>query len=862
MSVRRGLFLLLVCLPSLAAPLCGETMVADRLAGAQALRAAIHDLAATFGPRYTGAAEFLAALGDLQRRADDATPDQLDAIRAEFAALHRRALLANPLVSEHPILYVQRAQYRPDHHATETMFQNDECNTNSFVGSAAIKSIHLGTGDVRTVLTVPHGIARDIELDFDGGTMVFAMRQDVQDDYHIYTIRVDGSELRQLTHGREVSDIDPMFLPDGDIVMTSSREPKYCHCNRHIMCNLFRMGPAGEHLVQIGHNILFEGHPSLMPDGRILYDRWEYVDRHFGPSFGLWTVNPDGTSHSLFYGNNAWAPGAIMDARVIPGTEKVIATFGSCHDRPWGAIAIVNRGRGLDGSEPVERIWPAESRRFLEGQRNAEWNPGGIDLFSQLPLKAEDPYPLSDKYFLCARMTGNGEQMGIVLLDTFGNELLLHTDGPGCFDPTPLRPRPRPPQLPSTADLAQDRGFFYVMDVYRGTGMESVERGSIKYLRVVEAPQKLFWSPGYGGIDATQAPMMNWNCTVSKRILGDVPVEADGSAYFAVPADKFIFFQALDGNKMMVQSMRSGTTIMPGETQGCIGCHDHRDSVVPNRDGALALRRAPSRLEPWYGPARDFNYLTEVQPVFDRHCVRCHDFGQAAGNVLNLAGDIGLLFNTSYVELRSKSALRWFPDPPDARKLLVKAVDDGPPAVLPPFAWGSHRSRLVDVVRSGHENVQLDQESLDRIVTWIDMNAPYYGSYATDYPENAFGRSPLDNSQIGRLREITGVMLGDNATELQASQLSFTRPELSPALAALTDTNRPEYREALSIIRAGQETLARYSRPDLPHSTLPQTDRKRWEKYESLRAAEQQAREAILEEETGRLPVFTESWDK
>ena len=116
------------------------------------------------------------------------------------------------------------------------------------------------------------------------------------------------------------------------------------------------------------------------------------------------------------------------------------------------------------------------------------------------------------------------------------------------------------------------------------------------------------------------------------------------------------------------------------------------------------------------------------------------------------------------------------------QKLLVKAVDDGPPAVLPPFAWGSHRSRLVDVVRSGHENVQLDQESLDRIVTWIDMNAPYYGSYATDYPENAFGRSPLDNRQIGRLREITGLMLGDNATELHASQISFTRPELSPAL--------------------------------------------------------------------------------
>ncbi len=443
-------------------------------------------------------------------------------------------------------------------------------------------------------------------------------------------------------------------------------------------------------------------------------------------------------------------------------------------------------------------------------------------------------------------MTGDGEQMGIFLLDVFGNELLLHIDGPGCFDPMPILARPRPPSIPPCTDLTQDDGYFYVADVYRGTGMELVERGSIKYLRVIEAPQKLFWSPAYGGIDATQAPVMNWNCTVSKRILGDVPVEEDGSAYFAIPADRFVFFQLLDRDKMMVQSMRSGTTIMPGEKQGCIGCHDNRDSVVPNREMAFALRRPPSRLEPWYGPTRDFNYFTEVQPVFDKYCVRCHDFGQPAGKVLNLAGDIGLLFNTSYVELRSKSAVRWFPDLPDTKKLLVKAVDDGPPEVLPPFAWGSHRSRLVDVIRSGHEDVKLDPESLDRIVTWIDMNAPYYGSYATDYPNNAFGRSPLDDRQIGRLREITGIRIGDNAAELQASQISFSRPELSPALAAWTDTNRSEYQEALSIIRAGQQTLAKFSRPDLPNSVLPQTDRSRMEKYEALRADELQARQAIL----------------
>ncbi len=401
MSWRYGLLFLLAFPIGFAPYVHGETHPADTLTGADALRAAIQDLATTFGPRYAAAPEFLAQLDDLERRAQGATPDQVAPIHADFAALQRRALCANPLVSDNPILYINRAQYRPDHHATETMFQNDECNTSSFAGSAAIKSIDLATGETRTILAVPHGIARDPELDFDGRKVIFSMRNDIQDDYHIYTINIDGTDLRQLTHGKEISDIDPVFLPNGDIIISSSREPKYCHCNRHIMCNLFRMDPEGRNLIQIGHNILFEGHSSLMPDGRILYDRWEYVDRHFGPSFGLWTVNPDGTSHTLYYGNNAWSPGAMMDARVIPGTDKIIATFGSCHDRPWGAIAIVDRGQGLDGSEPVERIWPADARRFLENQRNADWNPGGIDLFSQIQRKSEDPYPLSDKYFLC-----------------------------------------------------------------------------------------------------------------------------------------------------------------------------------------------------------------------------------------------------------------------------------------------------------------------------------------------------------------------------------------------------------------------------------------------------------------------------
>jgi hypothetical protein len=243
-----------------------------------------------------------------------------------------------------------------------------------------------------------------------------------------------------------------------------------------------------------------------------------------------------------------------------------------------------------------------------------------------------------------------------------------------------------------------------------------------------------------------------------------------------------------------------------------VGCHDRRLDAPPPPLNAtpMALRRGPSRPTPWQGLTEPFDYVAMVQPVFDRHCVSCHDQGKEGGQALNLAGDAGLVFNTSYLELRTKSALRWFADSPGSPKLLVKAVDDGPPEVLAPYAWGSHRSRLVDVMRGEHYDVKLSGAELDRIVTWIDLNAGYYGSYDTQYPHNPFGRSPLSGQQVKRLAEITGVKLGTTESELAGNQVWFDRPALSPCLRGVKRDD-PRYAEALAIIEAGAAELRRQS---------------------------------------------------
>ena len=250
----------------------------------------------------------------------------------------------------------------------------------------------------------------------------------------------------------------------------------------------------------------------------------------------------------------------------------------------------------------------------------------------------------------------------------------------------------------------------------------------------------------------------------------------------------------------------------------------------------LALRREPSRLEGWYGPPRLFSYRAEVQPVFDRHCVRCHDYQGKSGDTLNLAGDQTLTFNTSYNTL-------W-------RKKLIKAIGAGPVEVQPAYSWGSHASRLVEVLRKGHQEIALSTEEFDRIATWIDINAPYYPRYASAYPANLAGRSPLSPPQLKRLTELTGVPFDKLAgfAQNRGPQVSFARPELSPCLAKFEDKTDPAYQEALAIIQAGQATLDERPRADMTGFELLGVEAKREDKYVAREQVELASRRAIREQ--------------
>ena len=708
------------------------------------------------------------------------------------------------------IVYVEREQYAPDHHNTATMFQKGEINEDSFCPGGALGIFDVNTAEITTLIELKDGLVRDPELSFDGKKIIFSMRKNKDDFYHIYEINTDGSELKQLTFAEGVSDIDPLYLPDGGIVFSSTRQPKYCMCNRHIMCNLYRMEADGANITQIGVSTLFEGHSSLLNDGRILYDRWEYVDRNFGGAQGLWTVNPDGTKHSIYYGNNTQSPGGVIDARQIPGTDQVICIFGSCHDRPWGALAIIDRKKGVDGVEPVVQIWPEDSRKLVDN--------GDLDSFKWIEYFFEDPYPLNENFFLASRTIWAkpggwmhlDSKSGIYLIGRDGTQELIIEGNRSLFDPMIIEPRPKPHAIPSNRNYTDKKGSFYVQNVYHGTHMKGVEPGTAKYLRVIESPEKRTWTKNGWGGQGEQAPAVNWHSFENKRILGEVPVEEDGSANFEVPSGTFVYFQLLDKDKKMIQSMRSGTMVMPGEVNGCIGCHEDRLSV-PSAMGPkpLALKKAPVKMNGWMGKApRNFSFMEQVQPILDKSCVRCHDFDQKNRDKLVLAKDKNPFFNAAYVNLYVKKE--------------ITLIGGGPAQIQEPYSWGSHASKLTKVIEGNHHDVKLSPKDKEILYTWMDLNGVYYPVYESAFDSTLAGRSPLYNYEIQELIKLTEVNIWDlnhHGRKLTA-QISFDRPEVSPCLDKIRN-NKQKYARAVEIIRTGQKRLKATPRGDIEKDLVP-----------------------------------------
>jgi hypothetical protein len=559
-----------------------------------------------------------------------------------------------------------------------------DVNRTAYGAGGRLCRLDLPTGAVTVLLDDPAGAVRDPQVHYDGTKILFSYRRGGSPHFQLYEINADGTGLTQLTR-EPFDDIEPAYLPDGGIVFCSSR------CNRYVPCwyvqvaTLHRCDADGSNIRPLSSNIEQDNTPWTLPDGRVLYTRWEYVDRSREHFHHLWTMNPDGTGQMTLFGN--MHPGDVfLDAKPLPGGNEVIVVNSPNHGRKEheGRIALVRLERGADDPQ---------AQRILNA---------GVNF--------RDPYPWTEDTFLVA------QENRLLLMDRAGGVTELYRltgelarDGTWLHEPRPLRPRPREAVIPPRHDPSAADGQIVVFDVYRGRNMAGIPRGTIKKLLLLEnLPKPVNYT---GSMD----PISYGGSYTLNRVLGTVPVEADGSVNAHVPPLRSLQLVALDEQDLSVKRMLSFLTVMPGEVATCIGCHENRTAAPTAPASLLALQRPPSRIVPVPGAPEVFDYARDIQPIWDRHCLDCHDTDKYAGRAL-LTGDHGPMFTHSYFTLSARLQVA------DGRDLAR--------GNYAPYTIGSAASPLIDKLEGAHHDVQLAPQELRMVKLWIDAAATFPGTYA------------------------------------------------------------------------------------------------------------------------------------
>ncbi len=743
-----------------------------------------------------------------------------------------------------------QAMFAMTDHLTDAVFR--ECGRDYRLGSQLCRMTIHEDGSVSTevLLDCPEGVVRDPCVSYDGTSLAFSMRKtshDGDDDFHLYVMNLSDRSVRQITFGAGTADMEPEWLPGGGLVFTSTRCVISAPCWWSSVCNLYTCDAEGRYIRRLasdhGHTVF----PHVTSDGRIIYTRWEYSDRTAGYLHSLFVMNPDGTNQTEFYGNNSQFPAAILHARGVPNSTKVIAVAGAHHIDQRGKLIMIDRKEGTQAGVGVKLLAPEKDYPYRESM-----GTGGNIVHDTEGEQFQYPFPLDeDNFVVCYSPEGgpirglkgikNGKAgspaFGIYWMHRSGQrELLIYDPVISSGQPVATPRLHQPIQKASVVDEHQTNGRFYVQNVYYGAGLEGVERGSVKEMRVVALDYRVKGTVAlglhpWGGHQTSPCAINNGSYDV-KHVLGTVDVEEDGSCYFECPSRVPVYFQMLDDRGRMVQNMRSWTMVLPGESFACVGCHEHKSTTyIDHSPVTKALKKKPQKIKPFFAEGGDpvqemerfltdsekrameylgtnapqamdvpcgFSYTREIQPIWDQHCVQCHagDKNPEKRDVpLSLLGDYrpitnqeiygrakwrlthriygtstkghpGRAFSESYINLTDFGYNAKIPLAGAGGKARVRddkiylAHFGGKPenvpnpdalgycadeyagngiinwlhvssacAMLPPYAYGSTSSPLMDYLEPSHYGVQLSQEERKRVACWIDLNVPFAGSW-------------------------------------------------------------------------------------------------------------------------------------
>ncbi|TKG89847.1 formylglycine-generating enzyme family protein [Puteibacter caeruleilacunae] len=693
----------------------------------EALELAIKDLINTYRNEYSKGAAYLQKLAAIRADKDKILKGITEGNEDAFAQLEAleqfraEALLANPAIDFENLLMIKRkkvvtSQETIGHGADPFgMASNFQSLTmvNRDIWDNEIASFSLKDQSIKTVLK-PKGnkFIGLFDLHFDKEKMLFSMPGDNL-SYQVYEANSDGTGVRQVTPEEEyVDNYDACYLPNGDIVFSSTRcmHGVPCVAGKSDVANLCRMDRDGKNIRMLCFDQDDDWHPTILNNGKVMYTRWEYTDTPHFVTRILMNMNPDGTNQKEYYGSSSYWPNSIFYAKAIPNhPTKVVGIVSGHHGtRRAGELVIFDPVKGRFETEGVVQRIPGRGKKVEAKFKDR--------LVEGVWPKFLTPYPINDKYFLVAMQKNQYDNFGIYLVDVFDNIVPIVTDSEySFFEPVPFKKTAKPPVIPDKVDLSRKDATVYIMDIYEGRSMKNVPRGTVKALRLFEPNYAVRKSGGHINIGIDGA----WD---AKKILGTVPVYEDGSAHFKVPANTPIAVQPLDEKGQAVQVMRSWFTAMPGEKLSCVGCHEDQN-MIPQAKFTRAVRENPSEIKEWYGPARGFRFKTEVQPVLDRYCVGCHKSDNKAIPDFTRKKE-----DNPEIDKR-KGSTRFTPSYANLHKYVRRPGNEGDYHIQNPYEYHAGTSELIQLLRKGHHNVELDEEAWSRLITWIDLNVPDKGSW-------------------------------------------------------------------------------------------------------------------------------------
>jgi len=593
--------------------------------------------------------------------------------------------LAGPMKGVRDIIFANRSSYNDGHWYANIGYYCDDENQPAYAGNGKsgegrLCMLNLQTGRLTVLLDARGGSIRDPQVHYDAKKILFSWRKAKSHFYNLYEMDIDSRRLKQITSGK-FDDYEATYLPGGGIVFVSTRCNRWVNCWKTQVGTLYRCDARGAGIHQVSSNNEHDNTPAVLPDGRIVYTRWEYTDRSQVGYHQLWTVNPDGTKQMVYYGNQRHYP-LYIDAKPIPGTKKLVGIDSPGHGARdhYGMVSIFTDVFGPDDARGVRRI---NSRgRYV------------------------DPWAFTEDCILAA------QQKTIKIMNARGQSEVIHYSKWNCHEPRPVIKRPRERMVLPQTNPAMDTGQLVLTDVYNGRNMTGVKRGDIKKLLILELlPKPVNFS---GGPDLT-----SWLGTFTlERVLGTIPVEEDGSASFILPANRPVFFVALDSEDLSVKRMQSFVSVAPGEVTSCAGCHENRTETAPvMRTRVLqAMKRPPSRIERFEGYRDVLDFNRDIQPIFDRHCVKCHNPVKFKGR-LSLAGDLGRMWSLPYYGLLARLQVA------DGRN----GYGNQPPRTIGTSA--SELMNKIDGTHPKHKKVKVSPKEWRTVWLWIESAAPYAGTY-------------------------------------------------------------------------------------------------------------------------------------